>query len=146
MIMRCVICGKILNTKRRKYCSDNCRYHRRFEREFNSSYNECENILNRIKKQAHVDFLSRNAKNTYYKRIYCYICKEILNCSSIIVGKVIGIDHSTVLHHIKKCDEKMIKVAENFYRTGKFVNVKVVTEFEKNIRKYNFSYASTVKV
>ena len=144
-IIRCVICGRILNQKRKKYCSDECRYHKRFEYKFNLGYEKCKIILDKIKKQAHVDFSGRNAESAYYKRIYCYICKEILNCSSAIVGKVIGIDHSTVIHHVRNCDEKIINIAKNFYSTGKFVenkDVKVITEFEQNIRKYNFSYSS----
>ena len=42
MIIRCVICGKLLNKRRRKYCSDECRYHKRFERELNLNYEKCD--------------------------------------------------------------------------------------------------------
>ncbi len=56
----------------------------------------------------------RTRKITEARQVYMYIARDILNESLITIGKTIGRDHSTVLHGIKKIEQKLNTDAE-FY-------------------------------
>lgn len=55
----------------------------------------------------------RTKKITEARQLYMYFARELLNESLVAIGKTVDRDHSTVLHGIKKIEQKM--TTDNFF-------------------------------
>ncbi len=69
--------------------------------------NEMEVSVDEIKSK------KRTKKITEARQLYMYIAREILNESLVTIGKTVDRDHSTVLHGIKKIEQKITN--DNFF-------------------------------
>ena len=53
--------------------------------------------------------------NHTIKRIYCYVCKELKGYSTTETARGISIDHTTVIHHLRRIKPEEIEKAKIFF-------------------------------
>lgn len=153
MVKKCAHCGKPIPNRWGIFCSGKCSDKSNIsaiQKRKKDSEEMIKNMLEKYKVVSKSDFSRRDLKTTQHKRIFCYAVTKILDNSSVLVGRALGLDHTTVLHHISKITEDEIGKAKSFIEYGDLdTEVKdeeedEITEFEKNIIRLGFSYKTGI--
>lgn len=128
----CKQCGKtFIGT--RSFCSKRCA---------NKWYNKDDYVPFRAKeKQEHIEDCIRIKKlieaafcqsmggkysfNNTIKRIYCYVCKELKGYSTTETARGISVDHTTVIHHLRRIRTEEIEKAKIFFSNMEHEEIKI---------------------
>ena len=140
----CKQCGKTF-TGSRSFCSETCirKYYSTGgvpfrKKEFLLKVDECKKILNSMELKLNTSHKGR-IKNAPLKRMFCYICVKIKKYSSVVAGTALEVDHTTVLHHVKKITKDEIELAEKLV-TGEDCEVPETTPKPNIYERTGFRY------
>ena len=142
----CLNCGKELYSKFGIFCSRKCCMESSIQAisfRINSEEETIKKMFNKFKIVSQCDFTRRGKTNTSHKRIFYYALTKLLNVSSMSIERTLFVDHTTVLHHVKKITDTEIKQANSFVENGTLdipEEEPKETEFDINIKKLGFSY------
>ena len=75
-------------------------------------------------KVSDMDSPKRNAELTLPRQVAMYLCRENTNLSTLSIGKLFGKDHSTVIHAIKKIEDKL-KIDNELKENIETINIKL---------------------
>jgi len=73
-------------------------------------------ILENVKDVTGIDLLtnkSRNRETVDARKIYCYLAKDLNIYSLKEIGQPIGVDHSTIIYHVREC-KNLIEIDKAF--------------------------------
>ena len=152
MTKYCLVCGKPLRENTWGiFCGNKCSTSSNVDAikyRITQEIKTTEDFIEKYKKASGCDFSRKDKITTMHKRIVCYSIIKLLGVSSVSLGKVLRIDHTTAIYHALKVNDNEKEMAQCFVDTGKIHQhheekeaIKTKTEFELNILKYNFSYS-----
>ena len=78
---------------------------------------ECRKIRRELEKAACQSIKGNFIFNRSLKRIFCYVCVKLKGYTTTEAGAAMGVDHTTVIYHLRKVTDEEIEKANLFYET-----------------------------
>lgn len=141
----CKYCGVSYEKGYGSFCSKKCYMMNYNEKgafrkeEWDNNVKVGKDILSKLEKVMLVSNKGR-INNSSLKRVFSYVCCKIQNISTTVAGKALGVEHTTILHHLRKITDDEIEKAKIFASTMNTPQPRIKIKKENIYEKTGFRY------